>query len=279
MNRLLSFVLSFFLGTWAFAADFDWQGHRGARGLFPENTIEGMKAAIGFPITTLEMDVVVSKDLKVVVSHEPWMSEEICMTSDNKLVKDKEYNLFRLTYAEIAQFDCGSKPHPRFSKQAKIKTKKPLLADLLKELKDAKVNFSIEIKSTVEDERNGFQPDYKKFTDLVLKEIKSALPIEKVMIQSFDWRVLQYLAKKYPKYKTVALIEEKFNNADVIKKLGFKPTVFSPPYELVTKEVIEYFHQQKILIIPWTVNDQKTMTDLKSLGVDGIITDYPDLIK
>lgn len=258
---------------------FFWQGHRGARGLFPENTIEAMQEAVKFPITTLEMDVVVSKDDKVVVSHEPWMSEEICLTPEGKTVKDREYNLYKMTYEEIAKFDCGSKIHPRFTKQTKMKTKKPLLSDLLRVLKKSKKDFSIEIKSTIEDERDGFQPDYKKMTDLVMKEIKTALKVKQVMVQSFDWRVLQYLRQVYPEYQTVALIEEKFKAEEIITKLGFKPTVFSPSYDMLTKEIIQYFHQQKVLVIPWTVNDPKHMEELKKLGVDGIITDYPDLIK
>lgn len=270
-------LLSFFFFVNSVHA-FDWQGHRGARGLFPENTIEAMKEALKFPINTLELDVVISKDQQVVVSHEPWMSEEICQTADGKNVKDREYNLYKMTYEEIAKFDCGSKIHPRFQQQAKIKTKKPLLKDLLSELIKSNKNFSIEIKSTVEDERDGFQPDYKKMTDLVMAVIKKSLNQKQVMIQSFDWRVLKYLHEKYPKYKTAALIEEKFKAEEVIKNLGFKPTVFSPSYDMLTKEIIAYFHQQKVLVIPWTVNQLAHMEELKKLGVDGIITDYPNII-
>lgn len=258
---------------------FSWQGHRGARGLFPENTIWAMQEALKFPINTLEMDVVISKDDKVVVSHEPWMSEEICLTALGKYVKDREFNLYKMPYAEIAKFDCGSKPHPRFPKQKKRKTIKPLLSELLSELKKSKKIFSIEIKSTIEDERDGFQPDYKNMTDLVVADIKKYLSPKQVFIQSFDWRVLQYLHQKYPQYKTVVLIEESFKPEEVVKKLGFKPTVFSPSYDKLTKKIVDYFHQEKILVIPWTVNNKLHMKELMKMGVDGIITDYPNLIK
>ena len=141
---------------------FDWQGHRGARGLYPENTIGAMREALSYPlITTLEFDVVISKDGQVIVSHEPWMSEEICLDPKGEPVKDKAVNLYKLTAKEIAEYDCGSKPHPRFPHQKKVKTHKPLLKDLLSDINKThpKIAFDIEIKSTVEDEKNGFQPE------------------------------------------------------------------------------------------------------------------------
>lgn len=258
---------------------FSWQGHRGARGLFPENTVLAMKEALKFPITTLEMDVIVSKDKKVVVSHEPWMSEEICLTPKGKTVKDREYNLYKMNYSEIKKFDCGSKAHPRFAQQKKIKTIKPLLSELLSKLKSSKKDFNIEIKSTVEDERDGFQPDYKTMTDLVMTEIKKYLKPDQVTIQSFDWRVLQYLHEKYSDFRLVALRETAFKPEDVVKELGFKPAIFSPSYDMLSKTVVDYFHKENILVIPWTVNNQQHMDELKNIGVDGIITDYPNLIK
>src|SRR5690606_7442726 len=94
----------------AFAA-FDWQGHRGARGLYPENSIGAMHEDLKYPVTTLELDVVVSSDGEVIVSHEPWMSAEICQDAKGKAVKDKAVNLYKLTAAQIATYDCGSKVH------------------------------------------------------------------------------------------------------------------------------------------------------------------------
>lgn len=270
-------LLCFLILSWSSQA-FDFQGHRGARGLFPENSIIAMKEAMKYPISTLEMDVVISKDNKVVVSHEPWMSEEICLNKEGKTVKDREFNLYKMNYDEIAKFDCGSKSHPRFQRQSKVKTYKPLLSEVLSEFKKSKLKFSIEIKSTELDEKTGFQPEYKIFTDLVMKVIKSKINVNQVMIQSFDWRVLRYLHQAYPTYKTVALIEEKFKAGDVISKLGFTPTVFSPAYDMITPDVVKYFHQKKVLVIPWTVNELEHIKQLQQLGVDGIITDYPDLL-
>ena len=197
------------------AVAMDWQGHRGARGLYPENTIGAMKEALKYPeVTTLELDVVISKDGEVVVSHEPWMGAEICLDLNSKPVKERSINMYKLTYDEIAKYDCGSKAHPRFPEQKKVRESKPLLRTLLQETEQLvqasgrKIEYNIEIKSTEEDERDGFQPGVIEFSDKVVKVIADTVGNRRASIQSFDWRVLKYLHKAYPAYKTVALIEE-----------------------------------------------------------------------
>lgn len=264
------------------ASAFDWQGHRGARGLYPENTVGAMREALSYPIvTTLELDVVISKDGEVVVSHEPWMSEEICLDASGNPVKEKAVNLFQLTAAEIAEYDCGTKPHPRFPQQKKIKAHKPVLKDLLADINKTHPNipFNIEIKSLPADEKAGFQPDVKTFTDKVIATIKSQIDLSRVHIQSFDWRVLKYLKSKYPLVKTVALTEdEKFSPKTVLSALGFIPTVFSPYYKNLTKPLVSEFQRNGMKVIPWTVNEPAEMRLMINMGVDGIITDYPNKI-
>ena len=259
-------------------AAFDWQGHRGARGLYPENTINGMKEAMSFPITTLELDIVISKDNEVVVSHEPWMSEEICLDPKGKTVKDREVNLYTLSYEEIKTYDCGTKPHPRFPQQKKVREFKPLLRDLISAVEPSKYKYNIEIKSTPEDEKSGFQPEYKEFTNLAIAQITKLLPVDRFTIQSFDWRVLKHVHKMYPQIALGALRETKYKAKDVLKELGFTPAVFSPDWEMLTSKDVKFFHSKKILVIPWTVNTIKDMEKLIFMRVDGIITDYPNLI-
>lgn len=262
----------------------DWQGHRGARGLVPENTTEAMLEALKYPITTLELDVVIAKDNVVMVSHEPWMSSEICLDPKGNSVKEKAINLYQLTSDEISKYDCGSKKHARFPQQKKMKTSKPRLEKLLSETekvilqKNLQINYNIEIKSTLEDERDGFQPDVAKFTDLVIATIIRKVDPSRVTIQSFDWRVLKYLHQAYPTWKTVALIEESFTPEKVLKDLGFTPTVFSPYFKELTVEKIKFFQKKGVLVIPWTVNEVSDMEKMLKMGVDGIITDYPDRI-
>ena len=269
----------------AASSKFDWQGHRGARGLYPENTIQAMLLALKYPsVTTLELDVVLDKNLEVIVSHEPWVSQEICTAPKAQVFKDKEHNIFKMSYVQIQSYDCGSKPHPRFKEQKKVKETKPKLKDLFdrveKELKKSKrqVNYNIEIKSDPEDEKNGYQPDVKTFTDQVIKTIRASISDDRYYIQSFDWRVLDYLSDHYPTIRRVALIEDRFDYQKVLSLLKKDPQVFSPYYQFVTKELIDFMHKKNIQVIPWTVNDKKEMQRLKDLGVDGIITDYPNLI-
>lgn len=268
------------------ATAIDWQGHRGARGLYPENTIGAMEEALKYPVTTLELDVVVSKDMKVVVSHEPWMNEDICLDPQGKRVKGKKHNLYKMTYEEITKYDCGSLPHRRFPEQKKVSVGKPSLEKLisvteetLKNLNRTQVEYNIEIKSTPDDEKDGFQPDVKTFSDLVIETIKKQLPVSKFTIQSFDWRVLQYIHESYGDVRLVALTEDSIDPEGDLKKLGFNPYVYSPYFKNLKSAHVEAFHKLGIKVIPWTVNDVSDMKEMMEMRVDGIITDYPDRIE
>ena len=135
--------------------EFDLQGHRGYRGLYPENSIEGFIKALEIGVNTLELDVVISKDNKVVVSHEPWMSCHICIDSiGNKISNDKNiYNLYSMDYSNIRKFDCGIIGNNEFPDQNKISTFKPTLNNAIKIIEDYATynlikspNYNIEIK-------------------------------------------------------------------------------------------------------------------------------------
>ena len=264
----------------------DWQGHRGARGLYPENTIGAMEVALKYPVSTLEMDVVITKDHKILVSHEPWMGEETCLDPSGKRVSIKQYNIYKMNFDEVVKFDCGSLPHARFPMQKKIAVGKPTLDQLitvtektLKELNRTEVGYNIEIKSTPLEEKEGFQPEFKKFSDLVIGKLKELLPVKKYTIQSFDWRVLKYIHEKYPEVRLVALKEGPFDPKRVVQELGFKPYVFSPWFKHLTLEKVRAFQEMDIKVIPWTVNELEDLKWVKQLRVDGIITDYPDRIE
>lgn len=281
MRFFLSIVLS--LNT---AYAFDWQGHRGARGLYPENTLGAMELALNYPIKTLEFDVVVTKDKKIILSHEPWMSHVICKTPEGKKIKGKEYNIYQMNLVEVQAFDCGTLPHPDFPQQKKIKSVKPTLEDVVtgieKQLKDKKraaISYNIEIKSSLENEKSGFQPAYQEFSELVISELRKHLTLDRFSIQSFDWRVLQYLHHKHPDIRLVALKYGSFEVEGVIKELGFKPWAFSPWFKDLTEEKVIAWQKKQVLVIPWTVNEMSDLKTIKELGVDGIITDYPDRIE
>ena len=269
---------------------FQIHGHRGCRGLMPENTIPAMIRALDLGVTTLEMDVVITSDRKVVVSHEPWFESDITTKPDGSFVKPGEamsYNIFRMDYDSIKKFDVGMKPHPRFPKQEKLKAIKPLLSDLFDSVaENMKIRrrpfpyFNIEIKSLPAGDRK-FHPAPAEFVELLMAVIKDKGVEERVIIQSFDFRTLQYLHNKYPSIKTSMLIEDSDEDdfEGQLKRLGYTPEYYSPNFDLVDEKLVKLCHEKYMKIIPWTVNDDKILKKLKKMGVDGVITDYPDVIK
>jgi glycerophosphoryl diester phosphodiesterase len=270
--------------------DFDKQGHRGCRGLMPENTVTAMKTALDLGVTTLEMDIAFTKDKQAILSHEPFFNHEISTKPDGIFVtepEEKSLNIYKMSYAEVKTYDVGMKPHPRFPGQLKIKVYKPLLADLLDSVQQYMMTskrdlpyFNIETKTDPATD-NIYHPAPEEFVDELMKVIYSKKIEDRVIIQSFDFRTLRYLHKKYPLIKTAALIEDFDERGikDQLKSLGFIPTIYSPEYKLVSGDLIRKCHEQNIKIIPWTVNDRETIERLKEMGVDGIISDYPDLFK
>jgi len=288
MSKYLFLFLLYTMPTTSFSQNFDIQGHRGCRGLMPENSIPAFKRALEIGVTTLELDVVVSKDHKLVVSHEPYFSAVICKTPDGSLVTEddqKKYNIYQLNYEEIKKYDCGSRGNERFPEQSKVSVYKPLLQEVIqvtesysKELGRRPPSFNIEIKSDKSD-YGTFQPAPKEFCDLLYNEIKDVIPVTKVVIQSFDHEVLRYWKIAYPQYR-LALLEEDTSSPDkAIEELGFAPAIYSPYYKLINKRKIRDLYDKEIMVIPWTVNDKDDMKKLVEWGVDGLITDYPDRFK
>jgi glycerophosphoryl diester phosphodiesterase len=264
---------------------FDVQGHRGCRGLLPENSIPAFIRAVDLGSTTLELDVVISADRQVVVSHEHYMNAVICLDqSGNRIPKErqKEFNIYRMTVEQIRQFDCGSVPHPDFPEQVQVSVTKPLLTEVIDAVEQhtrvsglAPVNYNIEIKCSPEGD-GVFHPDPAAITDLVL-EVTAAKGInERMNIQSFDPRPLQYLHKKDPSIRIAYLVSNVRGLKANIAELGFVPDIYSPYHLLVNRKAVRQAHGRGMLIIPWTVNKTADMTKLIDLGVDGIITDYPD---
>ncbi|HEX8333385.1 MAG TPA: glycerophosphodiester phosphodiesterase [Segetibacter sp.] len=270
----------------AIGPSFDLQGHRGARGLMPENTIPAMKVAIDHGVTTVELDVVISKDNKVVVSHDPYFNELITTTPEGKHLTKKEAEelvLYQMMYDEIKKYDVGLKPHPNFPKQQKIKVHKPLLSELIDSVEDyakskgKSIRYNIEIKSKKSGDGVN-HPAPENFSELVLAVIKGKNILNRTTIQSFDIRPLQYIHKAHPVVTLSYLVEKTTQSIeDQFAALGFQPQTYSPNYAILTKEAVAYCHQRKIKVLPWTVNNLSEMNKLIELGVDGIISDYPDL--
>jgi len=269
---------------------FDKQGHRGCRGLMPENTIPAMLHALELGVTTLEMDVVISKDNQVLLSHEPFFNHEISTKPNGEAVmkrEEKQLNIFRMNYTDIKKYDVGMLVHPRFPQQQKMKAYKPLLSEVFDsvraycERKNRPLPFfNIETKSLpVGDEV--YHPRPAEFVDLLMQAIQRAGMEAYVTIQSFDFRTLQYLHEKYPQMSTAMLIEEDDgrNIEAQFSALGFAPSIYSPHYRLVTESLLKFCHSRNIKVIPWTVNSKAEIQRLRKMGVDGVITDYPNLFE
>ncbi|MFK7980585.1 MAG: glycerophosphodiester phosphodiesterase family protein [Saprospiraceae bacterium] len=267
--------------------EFDWQGHRGARGLVPENTVPAFLKALALNMRTLEMDAAISQDGDVIISHEPWFSHEIATTPAGEMISDeteKNYLLHQMTTADIRAFDVGSRGNARFPQQKKMKIHKPTLEEVVNAVnKYCKANnqeipyYNIEIKSRPEWDVE-LAPIPAKFAKILLAEINRLGIHDKACIQSFDTRSLLAVNELDKTIMTAYLIENINPFAENMEKLDFIPTIYSPYFQLVTDTLVQQVHTKGMDLIPWTINKVEDMKRMKALGVDGIITDYPNLV-
>ena len=270
----------------------DIQGHRGARGLRPENSLAAFDYATRIGVDTLELDVVISSDLEVVVSHDRTMSPVICSWPDGRPVSQEEsagLALFNMTANEIQQFDCGQRRNEAFPDQLLSSATKPLLIFVIRraqsiasEIGRTPLFFNIETKSTPAGD-GLLNPTPDVFVDCLLKELSGLLLespdlLDRCTIQSFDERTLRLVRSKEPALALSLLVDSARSGtfADHIDSLGFAPDIYSPEQCLVTSELIAQATELDIRILPWTVNEPAEMERLVELGVTGLITDYPD---
>lgn len=272
--------LSFIFACHSPGPSIDIQGHRGARGHLPENTIPSFLLAIEQGATTLELDLALSADSQLIISHEPWMSPVICIDSlGNPLSNDapQNYKLFEMAYADIQTFDCGSKPHPRFPHQTAISSYKPLLSQLLDTLSrlSSTMPINVEIKSRP-DWDFIYYPSHEFFADHLVSMLSTYDYQDFTTIQSFDTRPLNYLLNKNVSVKIALLVSENEDPLAKIDQLSTNPDILSPHHQWVDADLRAFTHAKNISLIPYTVNDTNRMSQLIDLQVDGIITDYPD---
>ncbi|WP_407480917.1 glycerophosphodiester phosphodiesterase family protein [Elizabethkingia meningoseptica] len=310
------FTAIFMVFTQLFSAQsFDRQAHRGGKSLYPENTIPAMKNALKMNITTLEMDLAITKDKKVILSHDSFLSPELVTKSDGTYIpKDSGfyYKIYDMPYAKIQTFDVGMKKLNNYPDQKKIKVQKPLFSDVIdtcelysRELKRPLPFYNIETKTRPFSD-NIFHPEPQEFVDLMMKIILEKGIQDRVIIQSFDPRTLEIIHKQYPKIMTALLVEKvddkkiaqqrnHFENIPVekfklypnhlngvagdMKFLSFTPTIYSPDHTLVTPELVKECHALGMKVIPWTVNSKERLQQLKAMGIDGVISDDPRIFE
>jgi glycerophosphoryl diester phosphodiesterase len=266
---------------------FDVQGHRGARGLAPENSLPAFRRALELGVTTLELDTVISADSQVVVSHDPVMSDVFCTYPDGRPVQPgEEIVIYELPYDEVARFDCGSRPNPRFPEQALEPVAKPLLRDVIQLAEEyarehgRTVFYNVETKSTPAGDRR-LHPPPTEFVRLLWDVVEAEGVVERFTLQSFDVRTLQEARIRDLPIRLSLLVADVGQGAEdglrsALDALGFEPAIYSPAYTLVTSAVVGMARAMGMLVIPWTVNEGAEMERLGLLGVDGLITDYPD---
>ncbi len=264
---------------------FEIQAHRGGRALFPENTLQAFCHAATLGIRVLELDLMVSKDQQIVVSHDPWLSAPLCADPYGRPLGIEEqgrYLLYEMNYQDIASFDCGL-PHPSFPQQLRVVAFKPLLSTVFSEVEafmassgmKGRMHYNLEIKSWP-DKDGLFHPSPDYYAALVLRLVEEAGLLWRVRIQSFDCRVLQEAWRLNPGLCYGLLIEDPKNTGLLLHELGFVPGYINPHFSLVDRELTEALHAEGIGMIPWTVNSTEEMLAMKQIGAEGIITDYPD---
>lgn len=265
--------------------NFDWQGHRGCRGLLPENSIPAFLKALELGVTTLELDLAVSRDSQLIVSHEPWLNHDICLKADGSAIEKDEVEsllIWQMSAADVQKCDCGSRGNPRFKDQKPMRTVKPTLRQVVEAvrkqadfLRKPIPSFNIEIKSQPDfDEKR--TPSVSAFARLVFEELNALKITQQTCIQSFDPRALEAIHQLNPKQTTALLVENINGLSKNLKRLTFSPTIYSPYFQFISKKTVDSCHARNIKIIPWTVNEVSDMKAIAKMGVDGIITDYPD---
>lgn len=263
------------------------QAHRGGAALYPENTILAMTHAASIGVPVIELDLHVTKDSMVVVSHDAFLNSVKTLTPQGDTIpagKDKtDYKIYSMSYDSLRRYDVGSLPNPAYPRRKNIKCCVPLATDLIDSVESftkangiAPVSYNIEIKS--DPSKDGiYSPDYKTFANLCMAVLLSKNLGNRLLVQCFDTRTLNYLHQQYPSVRLSYLVEDKKATFDeLMSRLSFIPQVYSPESDMLNKKVMKKAHAKGMTIVTWTVDDRAEAKRLKKLGVDAVITNQPD---
>jgi glycerophosphoryl diester phosphodiesterase len=285
----------------------DLQGHRGARGLLAENTLPSLALALQMGVTTLELDVVVTQDDVLVISHDPALNPDITRDAQGRFLSSKGPDIRRLTFEQLQSYDVGRiNPTSRYSQT--FSSQKDLngvriprlkdLFDLIQAQGNTQVKFAIETKITPQ--RPDQTPDPERFVQLLLQDIKDHGMSDRVQILSFDWRTLQAVQKTAPGMPTVYLTAQlaALDNLGIksgqpsARTAGFQHaqhgsvpkmikaaggTHWSSFWRELDAQKVREAQSLGLKVLAWTVNDRETMGQMLDLGVDGLVTDRPDI--
>ncbi|WP_423789777.1 glycerophosphodiester phosphodiesterase family protein [Leptospira perolatii] len=275
----------------------DLQGHRGARGLKPENTWPAFEEAIKYEMTTLELDTVLTKDHKIVIHHDSETNPEICRKKDGQEIIS--VSLYELNLADLKLLDCGAKQNPKFSEQQTVPGTQLLTIEeffYLVAKEEAKrkgrlpLQFNIETKFPNDEKSEVSSEIVESHVSKLIQAIENAKVETRTTIQSFYLPSIELAKKLKPNLRTSALFtlsyvdgaKIKLGLGDSLRKKviesarGVKADIISPHYLYVNDQFVSDAHSFNLRVIPWTVNEPLEMERLLKAGVDGIISDYPD---
>ena len=284
-------------------------GHRGARGDLPENTLDSFKYLFENNINAYETDILISKDLIPVITHDFRLDPSLTKDDEGNWITDENIKIFDLTYNEILKYDVGSlnkltRYGRRFLNQRSLENQKIPKLDELLELSSKNLSqdtiINLEIKSTP-DEKN-LTPNPKEMVQIVLNDIKKSNLQDKIIISSFDWRILREVKNQSPEISRAYLTfqQEKgmkikktiyskspwidhipltivYDLPKIIKELG--GSAWHPYYKDINKKAVKDAHDYNLPVNVWTVNDEYNMLKMIEYEVDGIMTDYPLKLK
>lgn len=242
-------------------------GHRGARAMRPENTISAFEYAIEVGVDVLEMDMAVTKDNVIVISHDPILRGPVCTGPRQSAV------IHELTFDQVRQWDCGAVQNPLFQKQKTMPgTRMPTLDEVFSLADRGSFDFNIETKSFLD--KPEYTPSPEEFVRIVLEKIRKSKMEKRVILQSFDFRTLLAMKKLAPEIRLSALTQNDQRDFPVIAREA-QAGIISPNYKLVSSEKVAAAHAAGLEVIPWTVNAPADWDRLIKAGVDAIITDNP----
>ncbi len=283
MRKILFLLILFFAFTGSSGAPtIKVQGHRGCRGILPENTLVAFDEAIKGGADVLEMDLAVTADGILVVSHDPFINPQICVNADDTPISTPQL-INKLSLASVQSFDCGRLQHPSFKRQISIPgTRIPTLHEVFDLVRNSPhprartIGFNIETKIFPKHPEYTVAPE--EFVTLVLDAFLKSGFMERITLQSFDFRTLKIANARMPSLKTVALVED-----ETIDMLGLKEEMnlfaVSPNFTLLSQELVSALHAQGLKVIPWTINESQDWQRAIAMGVDEIITDYPQKLR
>jgi glycerophosphoryl diester phosphodiesterase len=280
--KCIGTMLLLFLSTIQIAVmgqDYKIFGHRGCRGILPENTIVGFQKALDLGADGIEWDVVVNKDQQLVISHEPYMDATYCLDStgaDFSKSQQADYNIYKMNQQQVESFDCGSKVHPKFLEQKLEPSVKPLLQDAFRALDLSETTVLFEVKSEEKD-YGVFQPQPAEYAKLIYNEVKNFKHKENLIYMCFDPNLLNELHKLMPDAKYIYLTYKPFKGIENhINDIDFKPYALGMYFRTIRKKGVKKARENGVEIFAWTVNKQSDYDRMVRYDVGGIITDFPD---